>query len=152
MDINMPTETIFYSIEKAIKAYRKFAQKRIRESGKDITINQMLVLIQLSDNPDVSQVELAEFLFKDYASITRMIELMVNKGYLDRSVHRHDRRKSQLNITLNGRELVKDLSPVIRENRKQALQGLGRKEIIQLNELLNRVTLNCELEKPQNNI
>jgi MarR family transcriptional regulator for hemolysin len=33
-------EVIFYSLEKTIKTYGQFAQKRLREAGYDITIDQ----------------------------------------------------------------------------------------------------------------
>lgn len=80
MDIKNPTGTVLYLIEQAIKEYRKVSQKNISEIVKDITIDQCLVLIILNKDAEISQNELATLIFKDNASITRMIELMVKKS------------------------------------------------------------------------
>ena len=40
-------------------------------------------MIQIERNSEISQVELAELLFKDVASITRMIELLVKEDFIE---------------------------------------------------------------------
>ncbi|MEG2103409.1 MAG: hypothetical protein RRY99_18090, partial [Flavobacterium sp.] len=64
MKIENPTGTALYSIEKAIKEYRKLAQKNITKVVKDITVDQCLVLIILQQNESISQNELANLVFK----------------------------------------------------------------------------------------
>ena len=49
------TETIFYSLEKAIKTYRQMAQKNIKAINKEVTLDQLLMLITMKDNPDYNQ-------------------------------------------------------------------------------------------------
>ena len=84
MKLKNPTGTVLYSIEHTIKEYRKIAQKNISKVVKDITVDQCLILMILNDDSKISQNELAGLIFKDNASITRMIELMVKKDYLIR--------------------------------------------------------------------
>ncbi len=144
MKIDFPTRTIFYTIENAIKQYRKMSQKHISEVVGDITIDQALVLILLQQNPDYSQVEIAEILFKDYASITRMIQLMVRNGYLKRSIHKEDKRRSALQITKKGLAEIELLIPVISDNRSKALQDISPEEIIILNTILQKLINNCK--------
>jgi DNA-binding MarR family transcriptional regulator len=139
-----PTGTVLYSIEQTIKAYRKVSQKHISNVVKDITIDQCLVLIILEQNNSFSQIEIAALIFKDAASITRIIELMVNKGYLLRTINTNDRRKFSLEITKKGKETIKLLMPVIQENRNMALKGLSKKELEQLDVLLQKIISNCE--------
>ena len=81
-----PQQTIFYRIEQAIKTYRKYAQQQISAEQSGITVDQLLILAMLEANPELAQKELAEQLFKDQASITRMIELLVQRGF-SRSIH-----------------------------------------------------------------
>ena len=73
-------EIIFYTLEKSIKTYRKFAQQQLLKNGYDITIDQWLVLKTLQENQQLSQNQIAELVFKDFASITRIIELLVKKN------------------------------------------------------------------------
>jgi len=144
MPFKNPTGTVLYLIEQAIKEYRKISQKNISQVIQDITIDQCLVLIILNNNTTSSQKEIAELIFKDYASITRMIELMVKKDYLIRSVNQSDRRKSDLEITEKGKKALKMLSPKIKENRQNALSGLSSLELVQLETLLQKIISNCK--------
>jgi DNA-binding MarR family transcriptional regulator len=144
MDIKNPTGTVLYSIEQAIKEYRKVSQKNIAKIVKDITIDQCLVLIILNKNAKISQNELANLIFKDNASITRMIELMVKKEYLNRAIHKEDRRKFNLEITEKGKKTIELINPVIKTNRKTALNGLSLEEIDLLDKMLNKIIINCK--------
>ena len=87
---------IFYNIEEAIKTYRMYAQNQLKINGLKITIDQWLVLKCLKENPNTTQVELAEKVFKDNASITRIIDLLVKANYLERTINQTDRRKFDL--------------------------------------------------------
>ena len=75
-------EIIFYTMEKAIKSYRQLAQRNINQSGLDITIDQWLVMKALQSNTSVKQNELATAVFKDAASVTRIIDMLISKKYL----------------------------------------------------------------------
>ncbi len=143
MKIAFPTQTIFYTIENAIKQYRKMSQKQISQIVPDITIDQALILIIVEQHPDYSQVKIAELLFKDYAAITRMIERMVSNGYLMRKAHAVDKRRSTLLLTKKGNDNIELLMPIIKSNRERALQGIDQKEIVHLNATLQKLIQNC---------
>ncbi|PIE99740.1 MAG: MarR family transcriptional regulator [Maribacter sp.] len=137
-----PEKTIFYQIEKAIKQYRTMAQNNLNELGYSITINQVLMLIQIEDRPEISQVELSEFLFKDVASITRMTELLVKRGFLLRAENKDDRRKKDLKITDKGRVILKLAIPIIKKNRETALASIDPEEKEKLFKTLSKIILN----------
>jgi len=144
MQLSSFRSTIFYSIEKAIKTYRRFALENIHRGNLELTINQGLLLSLIADSPKISQVEMAEILFKDYAAVTRMIELMVKHGYLIRETHPEDRRRSLLKLTTLGVATVESLTPIIRMNREQALAGLEPSELKELHRLLHKIIDNCQ--------
>lgn len=140
-----PTGTVLYTIEQAIKEYRKVCQKNIEKIVSDITVDQCLVLIILNENSKISQIEIAKLLFKDNASVTRIIELMVKKDYLVREVNEIDKRKSKLVITEKGEKTIVLLTPVFKLNRKTALDGLSLDEIELLDKLLHKIISNCKI-------
>lgn len=144
MEIKLPSETIFYKIENAIKTYRRFAQQRIKAEVDQITLDQSMTLIYLVKFPDLTQKELARLLFKDSASLTRSIESMVTKGFLTRSINEEDRRSYKLTITPTGRAAIDKLPAIIATNRAEALQGITLEELDQLAQLLDKITTNCE--------
>ncbi len=137
-------QIIFYSLEKSIKSYRQFAQKNITKNGFEITIDQWLVLKTIENNAGITQQQIAINVFKDYASITRIIEILVTKNFLERDIHSADRRRFDLSITKLGFETLKRLTPILESNRKQALKGFAQSEIELLKKSLNKLTKNCE--------
>ena len=143
MPISPPSETVFHVIESTIKEYRKYAQKKITEQIQDMTIDQGLVLLFLDQHPELTQKEIAELVFKDNASMTRMINTMVEKKYLKRSLNNADRRRYKLQITSKGEEVLKTLPPIIQNNRNSSLKGITKNELEQLETILNKIRANC---------
>ena len=127
-----------------MKRYRKLAQKYIDQSGHDISLNQLILLINLKESPNYSQVQLAEILFKDFASVVRMVDILVKKGYLTRTENPKDRRKKDLTPTPQTNQMIEELIPVINEYRQVALQGFSPAELTQLATLLDKFIQNCD--------
>lgn len=136
-------EVIFYTLEKSIKTYRQFAQREIGKSGVDITIDQWLILKTIQEFPEFTQNQIAEMVFKDFASVTRIIELLVKKEYIFRQFHSDDRRRFELSLTDAGNEVLEKIYPIIKENRNRALNGFSTDEIEKLSEYLTKLTNNC---------
>ncbi len=143
MNVTLPSETIFHVIESTIKEYRKFAQKNISKKIQDITIDQGMVLLFLNDHPGLTQKEIAELVFKDNASMTRMINTMVGKKHLKRSINNEDRRRYKIEITTKGKEVLKNLPPIIQQNRNSSLKGITKNELEQLEVILGKIRTNC---------
>lgn len=141
---NTPTGTPLYSIEEAIKAYRKLIQHNISQVVQDITVDQALILLMMQE-PNRTQSEIATLIFKDQASMTRIVQLMINKHYIVKTVDDHDKRKAKLEITEYGEEIIKKLEPVAKKNRATALKGISPLEMEQLYTILNKITQNCKL-------
>ncbi|MEM7513596.1 MAG: MarR family transcriptional regulator [Bacteroidota bacterium] len=146
MRIQLPQQTLFYQLEKAMKRYRKLAQATIDSTGYDISINQMILLMNLKDNPTATQVELSDLIFKDFASIARMVDLLVKKGLLKRKESKLDRRKKDLILTPKGHQILEEISPLVGEYRSHALKGFDEKEVLQMSAFLIRLIQNCEEE------
>lgn len=140
----LPQETIFYQLEKAIKLYRKLAQNEINKSGHDISLNQLILLINLTKNPDLSQVELSDYIFKDFASIARMVDILVKKKYLTRTENPNDRRKKDLTPTPKCSKMVIELLPIIDDYRQKAIEDFKDKDLKKLSSLLSLLVENCE--------
>jgi DNA-binding MarR family transcriptional regulator len=137
-------ETLFYALEKSIKAYRQYAQARISDAGVDITIDQWLVLKTLQENPDAPLQQIAVMVFKDFASITRIMQLLVAKGFVRRTRHAQDGRRSALTLTRAGEQTIRALEPIIHRNRRSALRGITRAGVKRTQALLERIVDNCQ--------
>jgi DNA-binding MarR family transcriptional regulator len=141
--ISQPSESVFYLIEKAIKNYRKLAQQNISERVGNLTLDQALLLQFLVKNPGLSQSEIAELIFKDNASVTRMIELMVKNKFLIRKMHLDDRRRFNIELTSKTKEILPELNSIIKLNRATALHNIPQSELKNIESSLNKIIKNC---------
>jgi DNA-binding MarR family transcriptional regulator len=135
---------LFYYIEKAIKSYRQFAQRELKNAGLSITVDQWLTLNYLNENPQITQKELAEAIFKDTASITRIIDLLVTAKYIKRNIHKEDKRKANLSITNLGLEIIDKASPIVNNYRNQALKGIGIAKEDHVKMVMKTIIKNCQ--------
>ena len=138
------SSVIFYNIEEAIKTYRMYAQKQLKSNQLNITIDQWLVLKCLKENPNATHIELAEKVFKDNASITRIIEILAKANFVEREVNPNDRRKFDLKITPSGDKILKDVYQIVLKNRAKALEDITAEEIETVNRVLKKISANCK--------
>jgi DNA-binding MarR family transcriptional regulator len=137
-------DVLFYSLEAAIKAYRRFAQARLLAAGIDITIDQWLVLKTIHESADVTLQQVGAAVFKDFASVTRIVQLLERKGLLLRKPHPTDGRRSELVLTGAGELVIRTVEPIAQANRRQALDGIDAEEVARLRAVLKRITENCD--------
>jgi MarR family transcriptional regulator for hemolysin len=137
-------DVLFYSLESASKAYRRFAQARFHAARIDITIDQWLVLKTIHESPDITLQKVGTAVFKDFASVTRIVQLLERKGYLRRKPHPTDGRRSELVLTRSGQALIRAVEPISRANRRDALGGIDSGEVERMRQVLRRITENCE--------
>ncbi|SNC64084.1 DNA-binding transcriptional regulator, MarR family [Hymenobacter gelipurpurascens] len=139
----MLSSIIFYSLDRAIRQYRKLAQANIDRAGIGITIDQWLVLQVIREHDDLTQTDIAERVFKDQASVARMISLLLTRGLLASEPSRNDGRRSRLRVTPTGLQTLDAVEPVVLHNRAIALQGLSDDDLTLLKTLLERIYNNC---------
>ena len=135
---------LFYTIEKSIKSYRQFAQRQIAAAGFDITIDQWLVLKTIEEDSTATQQQMAAKVFKDMASMTRIVELLVRKNYLLRKFNTSDRRRFDLELTATGKNLLQQIQPLIVSNRNTALKGISDENLQILQFELEKITSNVQ--------
>jgi MarR family transcriptional regulator for hemolysin len=86
---------------------------------------------------------LADGVFKDGASINRILELLVQSGYVKKKNHTTDLRKYSLLLTAAGLKTLNGVAPIVAKNRKQALKGIDPKKIKNMKKTLQIITKNC---------
>ncbi len=136
-------DIIFYKIDKAIRSYRMFAQKQLKASGYKISVDQWLVIKAILENPGMPQQEIASLVFKDNASVTRIIEILVQLGYLSRNIHETDRRKTNLEVTEEGKQIIQSVQSLVNQNRRVALNGISERALQNMNQTLTKIIENC---------
>jgi DNA-binding MarR family transcriptional regulator len=127
-----------------MRSYRQFAQSELKKHGFTITIDQWLVMKCLMENPSIPQTEISERVFKDNASVTRIIELLVKAKYISRKANKKDRRRSDLSVTQLGVETLNAVNELVLQYRAKALNGVSQEEINRTMEIMTLVYENCK--------
>lgn len=137
-------DIIFYWVDKSIRTYRQYAQKQLKRAGYSITIDQWLVIKTLLENSNIKQKDLGAKIFKDNASVTRIIELLVKAKYLKRKSNAQDRRRSGLEVTEKGRKIIADVQQIVLKNRAVALDSISKKDLEITKKVLIKISENCQ--------
>lgn len=134
---------IFYNIDKAIRSYRNYAQRQLKANGFNITIDQWLIIKAILENPGITQNEIGDLVFKDNASVTRIIDLLVKSEFITRDLHPTDRRKTNLKVTESGKKIITEVQALVESNRKIALKNISDEELEIMNSALLKISENC---------
>nr|WP_255702311.1 MarR family transcriptional regulator [Flavobacterium sp. SM15] len=121
-----------------------YAQKKLREHGFKITIDQWLVIKCILENPNITQHELSDLVFKDNASVTRIIDLLIKAKYLQKEINPEDRRKFILHVTKEGEEIIKNVQEIVLQNRDKALKGINATDLEIADKVLQKIIQNCK--------
>ena len=126
-------------------AYRIFVKALADELGPyRITTGQWSALRALWQEEGLSQVELAQRMMVEKASLTAVLKAMASEGLITRVRNADDRRKVNIYLTASGRRLKSKILPLIGRINKRATRRLSSTEIQQLRRLLARVMINLQ--------
>ncbi|MDQ3395813.1 MAG: MarR family transcriptional regulator [Bacteroidota bacterium] len=139
-----PYSMYSFLLDKTAKSVKQYAQRRFKEMGFNITVDQWLVLRHLSEANDLNQKELATLVFKDTPTLTRIIDLLCEKGLTEREINLEDRRCFKVKLTKEGKEKVATIQPKIKDVRLKAWEGLSESDFNQFKRILNAIYENLE--------
>jgi DNA-binding MarR family transcriptional regulator len=126
-------------------AYRIFVKALADElSPHRITTGQWSVLRVLWEEEGLSQVELAQRMMVEKASLTAVLKAMASEGHITRVRNTDDRRKVNIFLTASGRRLKSKILPLIGKINKRATRRLSSSEVQQLRRLLARMMINLQ--------
>ena len=138
-------QSFFYTLEKAIKVYRQYFQTQLKNAGYGITVDQWLVLNMIIDFKGITQTEIAERIFKDKASITRIIDLLVINEYVTRKPHPNHGKMIQIDITAKGTDTITTLKKEVPKFRDFALRTIDDTSKKEVQSVLKSIINNCTI-------
>ncbi|MCB9082372.1 MAG: MarR family transcriptional regulator [Lewinellaceae bacterium] len=133
-----------FILERTAKRLKQYFQQQLLLLDAGITIDQWVMLQSVEHTPGINQLDLAKAVFKDAPTVTRMIDLLVNKGLLERRPDPGDRRRFCIHLTPAGQAKIQEVLPHMRQFRQEAWAGLTEGETETLMSLLNKVFQHLE--------
>lgn len=105
----------------------------------DFTLTQWIVLIQVHEGVARTASDIARDVGHDTGALTRVIDQLEARGFLQRRRSARDRREVELCLTPAGHAIVKQLLPLVVDQTNAALAPLTRDEFRQLQRHLVRL-------------
>ena len=109
-----------------------------------ISDTQCFILVEIGRKPDISVKELAGILRLDKSSISRMVEELVQKEFVERKPSKEDRRYVVLNLTVKGSERFNQIENNMNIKFKSILDRIPEEKRNQVIEALELYTVACE--------
>lgn len=106
----------------------------------------VLCLLLASESGSASPGELSEMVGTSRANMTRLLEELVDDGYIARSIDPRDARRHVISITPAGRAKALDTAPQLREPIDNAFSDLDAEEFALLERVLRKLIVS--LDKP----
>ena len=135
---------IGYYLERTSRIVKLNFHQVFKNLDLSLTPEQWVILDMLNHKNGLSQTVIAEQSFKDAPSISRTIDTLSKKNYVERRNAIDDRRKFEIFLTTEGKEIVKKVEPYVEQLRDMTWEGLSDADYEQFLRIINRVFKNLE--------
>ena len=135
-------KVILFQIDKTSKISKLYSQREFDRLGMGITVEQWILLKLIDENDGLTQKELAEKSLRDPASITRTLDLLSTKGFIERKPVEDNRRQYSICLKEKGSKFIKQYISVVETHRAKSIEGITNEELDTLNRLLNIIQKN----------
>jgi len=105
----------------------------------DLKVSQMNILVAAAKTGTVRPLEVCEYLHLDVSTLSRNVERMKARGWLE-VVPDEDGRAQPFRLTPQGRKLLEQAVPAWSEAQQQVKKVLGDGFVAQLNHAMQRVS------------
>ncbi|MEQ8904015.1 MarR family winged helix-turn-helix transcriptional regulator [Ekhidna sp.] len=128
-------------IDRTYKVVRQDLINRFKSAKVNITPEQWVILSKLGEK-DMFQTDLASFSFRDKPTVSRIVDLLVQKKLVERVRDKMDGRKHHVRITPKGNNVIRKATPAVEASRKLGWTNLSEKEYETLIATLDKIFAN----------
>jgi DNA-binding MarR family transcriptional regulator len=129
-------------LERTVRQFRLDLQQFLNAVGADITVEQWMLLSEISLHSGIGNLDLAKRLAKDPAAVSRSCELLVEKKLIKTQDHKTDSRKKMILITPKGQQLLNKCEKEVERFRKNVTKGISQDELNQVASTLDKLFYN----------
>lgn len=137
-------DTVAYGMYRSSRLVRHLHYLTFQRSGFDLTPEQWFILNKLAVKSPQSQTELGESVIDDRPNMTRILLTLEKKGWISRRMDAKDRRKTEVQLTSAGEDLLTRCLPLAISMREQIRSGISDKEMDNFWRVLNKLDSNIE--------
>ncbi|MBD9375132.1 MarR family transcriptional regulator [Rhizobium sp. ARZ01] len=126
------------------RQWRRAIEKRLEEAGlTDATWSPLVHLSAAGDG--ITQKDLASLVGIDGSTLVRLLDILSDKGLIERRIDTTDRRAKQLFLTEAGRAAVSEILSQLNAAEAELLKEIGDEEIATVMDVLTRIASRLEV-------
>ncbi len=104
-----------------------------------LSLPQFMLLMSVENKSECSQSEIAQARGLTEAAVSRMVNTVMEKGWMTRVENPDNRRKHTLKLTLRGEEMLEKAAAVVKANLDQVFSGLSEAERVTLERIMDKI-------------
>ena len=116
-------------------------------AGHDLSFVQWLILLKLREGVAVTASDLCRQMRHDNGALTRLLDQLEERGFVERQRSDEDRRVVKLDLTAAGRRKVAELLPLAVDGLNNAASTFSKTEFSDLVRLLNKLVDNLKAQE-----
>lgn len=122
-------DSLGFLVSIARRSITNSVQRTFSEHGFNVTTEHWTILVQLWYQDGLSQLELAERTGKDQASISRLIQNMLNRELIYRRKDSLDARCKRIFLSEVGKEQQEKLMELVKNTLEEVTEGITEEDV-----------------------
>jgi len=121
-------------------AHRKSIQhatERLKDC--DIDVGQFFFLRYILKHQGISQEEIAGHLYLDKTTVSKGVNQLVSRGYIQKKTNPKDKREKRLYVTEKAFGMEAEINTIFQEINAAMFNALSEKEMNQLTKILKKI-------------
>jgi len=123
----------------------KHLNRNFLRDGYDVTPEQFSVLMKLYFKNRLSQKEIAEMLFKDKVSVTKIVNSLEKRGLVTRVSDKNDKRIKRIELTSKAKRIIPNLHESAHKTLDSALKNTDKVELEVFKTVLRNIHTNLSV-------
>jgi len=132
-------DSIGYLTYQASGAIRKRISRELAQRGYSIGAEQFSALVYIWDADGEPQRVLAEKMYRDKSTVTRLVTQLETMGYIQRVPGKQDTREKRIFLTEKGKELMTGVIQLVQQILQLCVNGTDPNELRNCKTVLKRV-------------
>ncbi|MBM7579326.1 MarR family winged helix-turn-helix transcriptional regulator [Jeotgalibacillus terrae] len=137
-------DSLGYKLFHASRLMNSRLNRNFKENGFNLSYEQWQILSRLYERDAQTQNDLAVQNERDQASVSRLIDNLIKRGYVKREVDQKDRRVNKILLTDEAKRIRNDLEHLAQKTIAQASKDLSEEELALTLDALDKIRGNFE--------
>lgn len=113
----------------ASRLFNRLLTQRFKHAGIDMTAEQWGVILVLNNSEPMTQSQISELLYLEKSSVSRSIDGLEKRGWIERQRNPHDSRSKLVSLTEKSLAIVEQCAEIAGGVLDDAQQGSDQSEL-----------------------